>query len=100
MDVVKLVIGEGLHVIKNDPVHDKNRKAEDKLTSNTAGEKAKVKQPYQYKLVGPKTKQQIGKQQVNRGNESRKKKAFFGKKRCCLVFGRLRFFNDGVRTGK
>jgi hypothetical protein len=44
--IVIIIIREGLHVIKNDPVNDEYRKAEDKLARNSRQVIKAVKNQY------------------------------------------------------
>jgi hypothetical protein len=64
MHIPESIIGKGFHVIEDDPVHDKDRKAGNELPGYTGGIIQPVKDRDEYQLIGLEAYQPHRQQQV------------------------------------
>src|SRR5690349_10201559 len=64
MHIPESIIGKGFHIIKNDPVHHKDRKPGNKLPCNARGIVQSVKNADQYQLINLEAYQPHRQQQV------------------------------------
>ena len=65
MNGIIVVIWKRLHIIEDDPVNNKYRKADNEFSRNRRNEKKRIENEHQYQLIGFVTDQHIGKQQVS-----------------------------------
>jgi len=68
MHGIKIIIGEGFHVIEQNPVHDKNRKPYNKFSAGDSAEIGKAKNTCQYYLVCFKANQYIRNKKIQNNN--------------------------------